>query len=172
MSNISMPKNLSTTQQIDAVLGSIISGSQTLLSIDIKHYADLRASFLKFYSHPTFQLLLRLPPQSTPTIPPSDHQLSIELNDLKRTIAALSVTVASLKPKAKETKASPPSKPTTQLGTASAQGKGPTQSKPPMYTSKATSAARPSLMLKLGVTLSNRSSMQSLLWILQMSCLT
>ena len=108
MSNIPTPKNLPTTQQIDAVLGSVISGSQTLLSMNMKHYVDLRASFLKFYSHPTFQLLLGLPPQNTPTAPPVDNQLNAELKELKSTIAALLVTVASLKPKAKEMKASTP----------------------------------------------------------------
>ena len=70
MSNIPMPKNLPTTQQIDVILGSVISGSQTLLSIDMKNYANLRASFLKFYSHLAFQLLLGLPPQNSPAPPP------------------------------------------------------------------------------------------------------
>ena len=106
--NIPTPKNLPTTQQINAVLGSVISGSQTLLSMDMKHYVDLRASFLKFYSHPTFQLLLGLLPQNTPTAPPVDSQLNAELKELKSTITALLVTVASLKPKAKEMKASTP----------------------------------------------------------------
>ena len=106
-----MPKNLPTTQQIDTILGSIISGSQILLSMDTKHYTDLRASFQKFYSHPTFQLLLGLLPQNTPTAPPVDNQLNTELKELKSTIAALLVTVAGLKPKAKEMKASPPKKP-------------------------------------------------------------
>ena len=73
MFNILMPKNLSTIQQIDAILGFIISGSQTLLSMNMKHYANLRASFLKFFSHPTFQLLLGLPPQNTPTAPPFNN---------------------------------------------------------------------------------------------------
>ena len=114
MSNIPMPKNLPTTQQIDTILGSIISGSQILLSMDTKHYTDLRASFLKFYSHPTFQLLLGLLPQNTPTAPPVDNQLNTELKELKSTIAALLVTVAGLKPKAKEMKASPPQKPPLQ----------------------------------------------------------
>ena len=150
MSNIPTPKNLPTTQQIDAVLGSVISGSQTLLNMDMKNYADLRASFLKFYSHPTFQLLLGLPPQNPPAPAPPDNQLKAELTELRSTISALSVTVAGLQPKAKEAKTSPPLKTPPPTGTPSAQGKGPKQAQTPTYASKAASKARPSLVLDIG----------------------
>ena len=153
MPNIPTPPKLPpTTQQINAVLGSVIGGTQTLLNADMKHYADLRNFFLKFYMHPIFQLVLGFPPQNTPTAPPQDNLLHAELASLRSTISALSVTVAGLQSKAKEVKASPPSKPTILSGTASAQGKGSTQSKPPTYASKATSPTRLSLVLKLGVT--------------------
>ncbi|KAN0105780.1 hypothetical protein V8E52_010690, partial [Russula decolorans] len=102
MSNIPTPKEIPPTpQQVDATLRSVITASQTLINTDPRHYTNLRATFMQFYSHPTFQLILGLPTQNTPTQPPPDNQLKAELSEIKSTISALSKAVNSLPPKAK-----------------------------------------------------------------------
>ena len=102
MSNIPTPKNFPpTTQQVDATLRLVIAASQTLINEDPKHYTNLRATFMQFYSHPTFQLILGLPAQQTQTLPPPDNQLKAELTEIKSTIAALSKAVSGQQPKAK-----------------------------------------------------------------------
>jgi hypothetical protein len=69
MSNIPTPKEIPPTpQQVDATLRSVITASQTLINTDPRHYTNLRATFMQFYSHPTFQLILGLPTQNTPTV--------------------------------------------------------------------------------------------------------
>jgi hypothetical protein len=106
MSKVPMLKEIPPTpQQIDATLRSVISASQTLISGDPRHVTNLRATFLQFYSHPTFQLILGFPSQTTPTSPPLDNQLKAELLEIKSTITALSKTVTGLQPKAKGTQA-------------------------------------------------------------------
>jgi hypothetical protein len=70
MSNIPMPKEIPPTpHQVDATLRLVIIASQTLINTDPWHYTNLRATFMQFYSHPTFQLILGLPSQNTPMQP-------------------------------------------------------------------------------------------------------
>jgi hypothetical protein len=102
MSNFSTPKEIPPTpQQVDTTLRSVITASQTLINADPRHYTNLRATFMQFYSHPTFQLILGLPSQTTSTQSPLDNQLKAELTDIKSTISALSKAMNGLQPKAK-----------------------------------------------------------------------
>src|SRR5882757_3206003 len=106
MSKIPTPTEIPPTpQQINATLGSVISATQALINEDHRHFRDLRTTFLQLYSHPTFQLILGIPAQTTTSTPPSDNRLAAELSKLKSTISALSRTVTSLQPK---TKGAPP----------------------------------------------------------------
>src|SRR6266852_8314008 len=107
MSNIPTPKETPPTpQQVDRVLQSAIMASQSLISADPKHFANLRASFLAFYTHPTFQLILGIPSQVPANSPPSNNQLQAELHTIKSSISALTKSVGDLQPKSKEAKAS------------------------------------------------------------------
>lgn len=151
MSNIPTPKAIPpTTQQVNATLRSVIAASQTLINEDPRHFAELRATFLQFYSHPTFQLLLGLPSQQTPTQPPLDNQLKAELTEIKSTISALSKAVNGQQPKAKGTQA-PTTHPPPPKGKPSAQGQGPGHVPNPTFASKAAVKPRPSLVLDLEV---------------------
>ena len=65
MSKVPTPKEIPPTpQQVDRILQSVLANSQQLLAADPRHFANLRASFLAFYTHPTFQLVLGIPPQA------------------------------------------------------------------------------------------------------------
>jgi hypothetical protein len=153
MSNIPTPKPVPPIpQQVDGMLGSVISASHTLIGMDPGHISTLRTSFLKSYSHPVFQLILGLPPQSTPAPPPIDNQLKAELAEIKSTISALSKAVSSHQPMAKGAKAPNAPNPPTHTGNPSAQGKGPTHVTTPTYHPYAAAAARSGLVLNLGAT--------------------
>src|SRR6266852_2028521 len=152
MSNIPTPKETPPTpQQVDRVLQSAIMAAQSLISADPKHFANLRASFLAFYTHPTFQLILGIPSQVPANSPPSNNQLQAELHAIKSSISALTKSVGDLQHKFKEVKASTSHSP-PPTGNPNAQGKG--HSHPPshMYASKATSLLRPSLVFDVGAT--------------------
>jgi hypothetical protein len=152
MSNIPTPKEIPPTpQQVDWTLQSVISAAQSLIASDPRHFANLRASFLALYTHPTFQLILGIPSQTPLTEPQPSKQLQTDLNALKSSITALTKSVADLQPKVKEVKA-PASNPPPSKGKPSAQGKGPTHVNTPTYASKAAAKTRPSLILDLGAT--------------------
>jgi hypothetical protein len=123
MSNIPTPKEIPPTpQQVDRTLQSVISAAQSLISSDPRHFANLRASFLALYTHPTFQLILGIPSQTPANEPQPNKQLQTDLNALKSSITALTKSVADLQPKVKEAKA-PTSKPPPRVlpGLASSQ---------------------------------------------------
>jgi hypothetical protein len=152
MSNIPTPKEIPPTpQQVDRTLQSVISAAQSLIASDPRHFANLRASFLALYTHPTFQLILGIPSQTPLTEPQPSKQLQTDLNALKSSITALIKSVADLQPKVKEAKA-PASNPPPSKGKPSTQGKGPTHVNTPTYMSKAVAKTRPSLILDLGTT--------------------
>jgi len=91
MSKVPMPKEIPpTTQQVDRILQTVVVHVQQLIADDPRHFANLRASFLAFYTHPTFQLILGIPSQVSPSTSPPTKQLSAELSELKSTIQALS----------------------------------------------------------------------------------
>ena len=164
MSNIPTPQKFPpTTAQVDATLGSVLSATQSLLNADSNHYAALRASFIKFYSHPTFQLVLGVPHQAPSNIAPSppDKQLTAELAEIKSTISALSKAVTSLQPKAKGAQA-PSTQPPPPKGNPSAQGKGPSHVNPPTFASTAASKARPSLVMELGAIPPDKQNVQDI----------
>src|SRR5260221_14567332 len=124
MSNIPTPKETPPTpQQVDQVLQSAIMATQSIISADPKHFANLRASFLAFYTHPTFQLILGIPSQVPANSPPPNNHLQAELHTIKNFISALTKSVGDLQPKFKEAKASP-SHPSPPAGNPNAQGKG------------------------------------------------
>ena len=154
MSNI--PTIPPTTQQIAGTLKSVITASQSLLSMDPRHITELRATFLQFYSHPTFQIILGIPTQQPPNPPLPDNQLKAELSEIKSTILTLSKTVKDLQPKVKGAQAPPPPTTTTPKGKPSAQGQGQGHVTTPTFASKAAVSARPSLVLDLGVTKHNK----------------
>jgi hypothetical protein len=152
MSNIPTPKEIPPTpQQVDRTLQSVIGAAQSLITSDPRHFANLRASFLAFYTHPTFQLILGIPSQTPAKDPPPNKQLQTDLNALKSSITALTKSVADLQPKVKEAKA-PTSNPPPPTGNPNAQGKGRNPASTPTYASKAASRPRPSLVLDLGAT--------------------
>ena len=157
MSKIPTPtETAQTPQQIDATLRSAIAATQTLIYQDPRHLASLRPTFLQFFSHPTFQLVLGIPSQNTPLPPaPIDNQLKAELAELKSNISALSKAVNSLQPKVKgmqipAAQASPPK------STQSAQGKGPSPHPPPTFANVAAAKARASLVFDVGTTSSEQ----------------
>jgi chaperonin cofactor prefoldin len=147
MSNIPTPKEIPPTpQQVDRTLQSAIAAAQSLISSNPRHFANLRASFLALYTHPTFQLILGIPSQVAPAPSPPSNQLQTELTAIKSTITALTKSIADLQPKVKEAKASL-SQPPPPAGNPKAQGKGLSHVTTPMYASKAASKPRPSLVL-------------------------
>ena len=100
MSKVPTPKEIPPTpQQVDHIMQSVVVHAQQLIAEDPRHFANLWASFLAFYTHPTFQLILGIPSQVPPTSTPPTNQLKSELSKLKSTIQALSKTVADLQPK-------------------------------------------------------------------------
>jgi hypothetical protein len=124
MSNIPTPKEIPPTpQQVDRTLQSVISAAQSLISSDPRHFANLQASFLALYTHPTFQLILGIPSQTPSKEPQPNKQLQTDLNALKSSITALTKSVADLQPKVKEAKA-PTSKPPLPLATLTPRAKG------------------------------------------------
>src|ERR1700751_4441703 len=152
MSNIPTTKEIPPTpQQIDRTLQSVIGAAQTLIAPDPKHFANLRASFLAMYTHPPFQLILGIPAQVNNNSPNPTNANNSELQAIKRSIEALTKSVADLQPKVKEAKASvaqtphPASKPIPQ-------GKGHATSPNPTYASTAALPPRPSLVIELGAT--------------------
>jgi hypothetical protein len=152
MSNIPTPKEIPPTpQQVDRTLQSVISAAQSLISSDPRHFANLRASFLALYTHPTFQLILGIPSQTPANDPQPNKQLQTDLTALKSSITALTKSVADLQPKVKEVKA-PNTKPPPPKGNPNAQGKGHAHTNTPTYASTAAAKTRPSLILDLGAT--------------------
>ena len=151
MSKVPMPKEIPPTpQQVDRILQSVVAHTQQLIADDPRHFANLQASFLAFYTHPTFQLILGIPSQVPSAPSPPTNQLKSELSDLKSTSQALSRTVADLQPKVTRVQA-PSAHPPPPAGTTSAQGKGPSPTTPlPTFASKAASKPRPSLVLEFG----------------------
>src|SRR5258707_552555 len=100
MSNIPTPQTHPLTpQQVTGILNSVLEASHGLITSDAHHAAELRTTFIQFYSHPIFQLLLGVPSQTMPTPPHTDHQLKAELSELRSTITALSKTVSGLQTK-------------------------------------------------------------------------
>ena len=76
MSKIPMPQQiLSTPQQVDRVLCSVILSSQHLIELDPGTIQDLRPIFLNFYANPVFTIILGLPTQTTQTPP---HPTNLE----------------------------------------------------------------------------------------------
>ena len=151
MSNIPTPKQIPPTpQQVDRTLQSAVQAAQQLIASDPKHFANLRASFLALYTHPTFQLILGIPNQVPAHQPPQNNQIHSELNTIKSSIQALSKTVADLQPKVKEAKAPPALQNPSPAGKPNTQGKGSLQPNTTTYASKAASKPRASLVLDLG----------------------
>ena len=150
MFKIPMPIKITpTTQQVDWTLQSVVAAAQSLIALDLKHFANLWAFFLELYTHPTFQLILSIPIQVSFSTPPSFNQFQDEYYAIKNSIQALTKLVADLQPKVKEAKASAAKTPPS-TGNPSAQGKGPSSTQTSMYASKATSRPQPSLILDLG----------------------
>ena len=109
MSKIPMPQQIPpTTQQVEATLRSALTASHALLGMDPGNIVQLRTTFLHFYSHPTFQLILGIPSQSPAQTTPLNSQLQAELLGIKSTIQTLSNAVHDLQPKG--AKAPPPKK--------------------------------------------------------------
>ena len=163
MSKVPMPKEIPpTTQQVDRILQTVVVHVQQLIADDPRHFANLRASFLAFYTHPTFQLILGIPFQVSPSTSPPTKQLSAELSELKSTIQALSKTVSNLQPKVTRAQA-PTTQPPPPKGNISAQGKGPSPPPPSTYASKAASTRRPSLVLNIGDPTLTNEQLQSAL---------
>jgi hypothetical protein len=149
MSNFPTPNETPPTiQQIDATLRSVLDASHSLISVP-SNAAALRNSFLQFYSHPTFQLILGLPVLLPPTAALPTNQLSAELKELKSTIQALSKTVASLQPNETGAQAPTPQIP-SNTGQPRTQGQGHAKTPPPTNPPKATSTTSPTLILDLG----------------------
>ena len=150
MSNVPTPKEIPPTpQQVDRTLQAVVGHAQHLIAEDPRHFAALRASFLALYTHPTFQLILGIPSQITPTTTPPNPQLKAELSELKSNIQALSKAVTDLQPKVTKVQATA-AQPPLPTGNTSAQGKGHSPPPPPTFASKAASKPRPSLVLNLG----------------------
>jgi hypothetical protein len=147
-----MPKSpLPTAQQLDNTLQNVIAVTQGLIAKDPTNFANLRASYLTFYTHPTFQLILGIPSQVTANPPPPTNQLQAELASIKSSISALTKSVADLQPKVIGAKA-PNAKKPPPTGKPSTQGKGPPSTTTPTYASKAASKLRSSLVLDIGAT--------------------
>jgi hypothetical protein len=97
MSNIPTLKEIPPTpQQVDRTLQSVISAALSLIASDPRHFANLCASFLALYIHPTFQLILGIPFQTPSIEPQPNKQLQTDLNILKSFITALTKSVADL----------------------------------------------------------------------------
>ena len=77
---------LSTTQQVDRTLQSVIVAAQSLIAADPKHFANLQASFLALYTHPTFQLILDIPIQIPSSTTPPFNQFHDELWAIKNSV--------------------------------------------------------------------------------------
>ena len=103
----------------------------------------LRTTFLQFYAHPTFQLILSILSQNLHPPPFSNNQLKAELADLKSIIQILTTAVSRLQSK------KPSMKPLSNVLTAT-QGKGQVNKQLQTYASKAAATSRPSLVLELG----------------------
>jgi hypothetical protein len=74
MSNIPTSKEIPPIpKRVDQTLQLVISAAQSLISFDLCHFANLQASFLTLYMHPTFQLILDIPSQ-TPTNEPQPNK--------------------------------------------------------------------------------------------------
>lgn len=101
---------------------------------------ELRNIFIQFYANPTFQLISGIPSQSTTKSPPPDNQLKAELNEIKSTLQALTRTVTGLQSKS----TLPPPK-----VVSSTQSPGKITLATPTYATKATTPARPSLVVDL-----------------------
>ena len=154
MSNVPTPKTIPPTpQQVDRTLQVVVGHAQNIITNDPTQFAALRASFLAFYTHPTFQLILGIPSQVPPTNSPPlpNSLLKAELSELKSTIQALSKTVSDLQPKVTRAQPPPPAQTPPHTGNPSAQGKGPSPPPPPTYASRAATPARASLVLTTGV---------------------
>ena len=111
--------------------------------MDIDNITALRTTFLQFYTHPIFQLILSIPFQNSHPPLSSNNQLKAELANLKSTIQLLTTVVSGLQSKTTSTK--PPSK-----ILAATQGKGQANKQLQTYVSKAAATPRPSLVLELG----------------------
>ena len=147
-----MPSSLPPTPlQVERTLQSVLHAAKYLINEDPVNFAVLCSTFLTVYTHPTFQLILGIPPPLPSNPPPPSKQLQDELLAIKSSVQALTKSVASLQPKAKEAKA-PTAKTPSPAGNPSAQGKGPSFTLTPTYASKATSRSQPSLVLDIGAT--------------------
>jgi hypothetical protein len=105
MSNIPTPKAIASfIPQIAGTLKSILLATHDLLR-DNDNYADLRVTYLQFYSNPIFQLVLGIPTQQPSPPTPTDNQLQAELKEIKSTLSALSKAMNGQQPKAKGAKA-------------------------------------------------------------------
>ncbi|KAN0102394.1 hypothetical protein V8E52_011988 [Russula decolorans] len=149
MSNIPTPAHPPppTTQQIAGVLQSALNAGQTLLQSQPHQLEALRTTFIQFYAHPTFQLILGIPTQSPAPSTTTNNQLKAELTDIKSTLHMLSKAVTGLQSKG----APAPKLPTPPPKVApSAQVTGQKlTSAPPTFAAKAATSARPSLIVDI-----------------------
>ncbi|KAN0113642.1 hypothetical protein V8E52_007568, partial [Russula decolorans] len=149
MSNIPTPAHPPppTTQQIAGVLQSALNAGQTLLQSQPHQLEALRTTFIQFYAHPTFQLILGIPTQSPAPSTTTNNQLKAELTDIKSTLHMLSKAVTGLQSKG----APAPKLPTPPPKVApSAQVTGQKlTSAPPTFAAKAATPARPSLIVDI-----------------------
>ena len=153
MSKVPTSKEIPPTpQQVDHILQSVMAHTQQLIADDPRHFVNLQASFLAFYTHPTFQLILGIPSQIPHTTPsPPNNQLQAKLQSMRSSIQALTKSVADLQPRVKRGE-SQPSQPTPPIGNPLVQGKRPTPPCAQTYAFKAASTSQPSLVLDLGAT--------------------
>ena len=122
MSKIPTPQQIPpTTQQVEATLRFALTASHALLGMDPGNIVQLRTTFLHFYSHPTFQLILGIPSQSPAQTTPLNSQLHAELLGIKSTIQTLSKAVHDLQPKGVK---APPQKTPSQTKPPPPRAKG------------------------------------------------
>ncbi|KAI0280452.1 hypothetical protein BC826DRAFT_1149386 [Russula brevipes] len=78
-------KDSPTAQQISTTLDSAISASQRLIKDSPEAIKELRATFLNFYAHPTFALVLGIPTQH----PSNPTAIQEQLSNIKTQLQAL-----------------------------------------------------------------------------------
>jgi len=136
-----------STQRIAGALRSVLNASQELITSNPEAIHNLRQTYLQFYAHPVFTLILGIPSQNSAS-PQTPQPLQKQLDTITSSIQALSKTVEGLKPfqptHTAQTTPAPPSKKAPQ------QGQGKSAITPPTYATKAAEQARPSLVFNFG----------------------
>jgi len=138
MSDFPTSQQPPSAQRIAAVLRSVLNASQELITSNPEAIHDLRQTYLQFYAHPVFVLILGILPQNSAS-PQSSQPLQKQLDAITGSIRALSKTVEGLNPANPTTPASPSKK-------APQRDQEQSAATPPTYATKAAEHARPSLV--------------------------